>query len=109
MAVRDLYGFMSYDIEAARTMTEQALGLKLVPHDSLYLGGYHYEYQDSDGEYILVRENLDLIDQEPAELAFPEVRILLYIDGSPRAKELEQLLLTKIADIRLLRRQELPE
>jgi|GEM_PF-6951741 hypothetical protein len=39
MRTGDLYGFRHDNPEAARVAVEQALGIKLVAHESLYLGG----------------------------------------------------------------------
>jgi hypothetical protein len=102
MKTFDLYGFNTDDLEAARLAVEQALGIKLVAHESLYFGDY-YRLGRSLEEQFILRRNIDPFDSEPAELKFPQARILLYVDGTERPEEIETLL-ANVPDIVLLRR-----
>jgi hypothetical protein len=56
-------------------------------------------------ENFELRRNVDPLDGEPAEQAFPEIGVLLYVNGTERSRELEQILTTRIAGLRLLRRE----
>jgi len=105
MRTDDLYGFKHDNLEAARIAVEQALGIRLVAHESLYLGGDYYRLGSMREEHFILRRNIDLLDNEPAELEFPEAGILLYVEGTKRSEELEQILTTRIAGLRLLRRK----
>jgi hypothetical protein len=104
MKTNDLYGFSTDDLEATRLAIEQALGIRLVAHESLYLGGDYYRLGHGDEEQFVLRRNIDLLDAEPAELKFPQARILFYVNETERSEEIE-MLLTKLPDITLLRRK----
>lgn len=106
METFDLYGFTHSDLEAARSAIEQALEIKLEPHESFYIGDYYLGIL-SDGEELELRRNVDPLDGEPAEQEFPQIDVLLYIstDRTERSKELEQLLTARIRGLRLLRRK----
>lgn len=106
MKTYDLYGFRHEDLEAARRAVEQALGIRLIAHESSYIGDY-YKLDTMGEESLELRRNIDPLDNEPAELEFPDIGVLLYIHGTERAKELEQMLTTKIPGLCLLRRREL--
>ncbi len=102
MKTYDLYGFTHDDLEAARVAVEQALGIRLEPHESFYIGDY-YRLGTVGEENFELRRNVDPLDGEPAEQAFPEIGVLLYVNGTERSGELEQILSTKIPGLRLLR------
>lgn len=104
MKTYDLYGLSTDDLEAARLAVEQALGIKLVAHESLYFGGDYYRLGRGREEHLILRRNKDSFDAEPAELKFPQARILFYVDGTERSEEIE-MLLTKLPNIALLRRE----
>jgi hypothetical protein len=104
MKTYDLYGFTHDDLEAARVAVEQALGITFEPHYSFYIGDY-YLFEEEGEESFELRRNVDPLDGEPAEQAFPEIGVLLYVNGTERSRELEQILSTKIAGLCLLRRE----
>ncbi len=106
MKTYDLYGFTHNDLEGARILVERALGIRFVPHESSFIGDY-YLFETAGEESFKLRSNVDPLDGEPAELDFPDIGVLLYVDGTERAKELEHRLITNIPGLRLLRREEL--
>lgn len=105
MSTYDLYGFQLDDLEYARAATESALKVEMVPHDSLYLGEY-YLGQMGEAE-IQIRRNLDPLDGELSEREFPNMRILLYVNKTERAKEIGLTLKTLSPELVFLRRKEL--
>jgi hypothetical protein len=107
MKTCDLYGFRNDDLEAAKLAVERSLGVRLAAHESLYLGGNYYRLGGLGGEHFILRRNIDLLDDEPAELEFPEIGILLYVNETEQARDLEQILTAKIEGLLLLRREEL--
>jgi len=107
MKTCDLYGFGNDDLEAAKLAVEQALGIRLTAHESLYFAGNYYRLGRLGEEHFILRRNIDPFDGEPAELEFPEVGILLYVNETERPRELEQILTTKTPGLLLLRRGEL--
>jgi hypothetical protein len=107
MKTFDLYGFRKDNLEDARIAFQQALGVTMVPRDSLYLGGSYYRYASSGQENFMIRRNLDPFDGEPAELDFPDMPVLLYVNETERSRELEQILTTNIPSLVLLRRREI--
>lgn len=106
MPTCDLYGLKVENLESARIMIEQALGFHLAEHESLYLGGSYYRWGNLGQEHFILQRNIDPFDNEPAELEFPEITILLYVNETERPIELEQILTAKIPNIKLLRRKE---
>jgi hypothetical protein len=107
MRTDDLYGFRYDDLETARAAVEHALGIRLAAHESSYFGGDYYRLGRMREEHFILRRNIDLLDNEPAELEFPKMGILLYVEGTERSRELEQILTSKIPGLLLLRRKEL--
>jgi len=103
MKTSDLYGFSTDGLEATRLAIEQALGIRLVAHESLYLGGDYYRLGRGHEEQFVLRRNIDLLDAEPAELKFPQARILFYVNETERPEEIQKLLI-ELPDIALLRR-----
>jgi hypothetical protein len=99
-----LYGFTGLALEKARELVEHALKVKLHAHESFYHGGDYYRLEQEDVTLILQR-NYDCIDDEDfAEPEFPNVEVLLYLDGCERAMELERLLVTRVPEAVFLRR-----
>ena len=106
MKTYDLYGFRHWDLEAARVAVEHALNIRLIPHYSSYIGDY-YRLDTIGEESFELRKNIDPLDNEPAEQEFPEIGVLLYVEGTDRAEEIEHILTTKIPELRLLRRRKI--
>jgi hypothetical protein len=79
----DLYGFASEDLEGIRRALEDALGFRFSPHESSYKGGDYYLREDGE-ERLTLQRNLDLDDGEPAEQSYPDVKTLLYVEGTER-------------------------
>jgi hypothetical protein len=107
MKTCDLYGFSNDNLELVRIEIEQALGLRLAAHESLYHGGDYYRLGSLGQEHFILQRNIDLIDNEPLESEFPEMKVLLYVNETERPEELELLLTTKVTGLQLLRRHEL--
>ena len=70
-----LYGLVTADIEHARAVLEDILGVAFSAHESGYLGDY-YRYA-ADDEELKLRRNVDLLDGEPAERRFAGYPVLL--------------------------------
>lgn len=104
MKVCDLYGFQHDDLENARYSIEDALGVTLTPHESLYYGGLYFRLGRLGEEHLILRRNLDLIDNEPEEQEYPEMEIVLYINETLRSQEIERILSQQVPTIELLRR-----
>jgi hypothetical protein len=90
--VVSLYGYAIDDIELAKVALEKMLGATLSAHDSLYYGGAYYRYGQRGEDTILLRRNIDPIDNEPAELDFPDLPIIVYLDLRSTPGQLERLL-----------------
>ncbi|ABQ90459.1 hypothetical protein RoseRS_2076 [Roseiflexus sp. RS-1] len=106
MKTYDLYGFDHDDLEAARVAVEQALGVQLAPHESLHRGDY-YRLDTVGEENFELQRNFDPFYEEVVEDEFPEISILLYVNGTERPEELERILTARIPNLRLLRRETL--
>jgi hypothetical protein len=105
MKTHDVYAIPANDLEAARAVIETILGITLLPHNSLYIGEY-YLGKLNDEEYQL-RKNLDPMDGEPVDGRFPVTGLLLYVNGTQRAPEIERALLAQMPGVELLSRREL--
>lgn len=105
MNTYDTYGIHSSDLESARQAAELALDVKMVLHESMYVGEY---YLGKVGEEeIQIQRNLDPLDGELVEKDFPDIEILLYVSKTKRPQEVEKLLTAKIPNLVLLKRKEL--
>jgi len=51
--------------------------------------GDYYRLGSMREEHFILQRNVDLLDNDPAELEFPEAGILLYVEGTERSEELE--------------------
>lgn len=103
MSTNQLYGLHVRDLEMARIMVEERLGVELVPHESLYFGGEYYRTGATEGEHYILRKNLDMLDNEPAEPEFPDVGILLYVERTVKPDMIKERLTSLDLGIRLLK------
>jgi len=71
MAIYDLYGSLSADLEEARRLLEVALDIQFAGHESLYQRGDYYRWGKSVEEHFVLKRNVDPFDDEPAEMSFP--------------------------------------
>ena len=108
MSVYDLYGATSDDINKAKVELEEALGLKFEARDSFFLGEYFRSGQQYEADFQL-RFNLDPLDLEPAEMDFPDYRLLLYVNGTCKENEIFGRLQAGAKEFVFLRRKELKE
>jgi hypothetical protein len=100
----DLYGINCASLEEGRLLVEAALAVRLIAHESGYLGGEYYRFVDPNNEVLILQSNVD-IDGERAETEHPEVPFLLYIEGTRRSGELEQRL-ASVPELRHLKHLE---
>lgn len=105
MADYDLYGVNAETLEAARTLITRAIPLCFQLHDSSYVGDYYLASGEGE-ETFKLRENVDPIDGEPAEMDYPGYRFLLYVDDSHRSDTLRQTMFFQ-PHIALLRHESL--
>lgn len=98
----DLYGFKISDIENARQLIEKALNVKFIVHESSYLGDYYKVKLNSNEDYML-QHNFLKHDEDWMEPQFTEYPLLLYINGTSRSEEIEEILKNKISIIHFLR------
>jgi hypothetical protein len=92
MAHFDLYGVEAASLETARSTVEKALGLTFEAHDSSYHGGTYYAAGSRDTEHFILKLNIDLDDNEPAEAAFPKSAALLYVNDTDRSDAIREAL-----------------
>jgi hypothetical protein len=104
MPMNDLYGFPESALETVRASVEQALGIALVKHNTIYRGE-HYVCGECGAETFLLQANWEAIDGELMEDQFPDMGVLLYVHSSDRTTQIERLL-TSRTSARLLARQQ---
>ncbi len=90
MAIYDLYGSILDDIHKAKDILETVFGIKFENRFSEYKGGEYYQWGQTSGEHFILKRNVDPIDGEPAEILFPNYKILLYLNDTPCSKELQE-------------------
>jgi hypothetical protein len=84
---------------------EQALGITLIQYHNQYRGAY-YGFGCINKESFVLQRNWNPLDEEFMEEQFLEMKILLYVNASNRAEELEQLLTMKTTAQLLVRQEE---
>lgn len=102
--ISGVYGFTGLELEQAKTLMEQALDVRLSLHESLYRGGAYYRLVDEDEVELVIQRNYDCLDEELTESEFPEITVLLYLDGAGRAEALNYRLERDVKAAVLLRR-----
>ena len=107
MAIYDLYGFLSDDIDGARRFLEASLGIKFEIRDSDYQGGEYYKWGKTGDENFVLKRNVDIIDGEPAEMSFPVHQILFYVNDTARSADLQEKMNQGAKDFALLRHEDL--
>ncbi|EIF8787542.1 hypothetical protein R2917_004638 [Salmonella enterica] len=93
MSYYDLYGFSGSNLSEARELLESILNIVFCERDSTYHGGVYYLSGDKKYEHFILKENIDLFDNEPDEIDYPEYNYLLYINGTSRSSELKHEIL----------------
>src|SRR5690349_8437893 len=107
MAVYDLYGFLSDDIDGARSLLEAFLGIRFEVRDSDDQGGGYFQWGKTSGEHFVLKWNVDPIDGEPAEMPFPDHKILFYVNDTLRSADLQEKINQKMKSCSLLRHEDL--
>ncbi len=104
MKADDIYGIPNDDIEATRLAIEGIIGVKLKSRESLYHGGDYYRWSGEGDESIILKRNIDLIDDELVEPEHSEMKLVLLVEGSKRYTVLEHLLISRLEGVQLLKR-----
>lgn len=107
MAVYDLYGCMSDDIDGARSLLETSLGIQFESRDSDYQGGDYLQWGKTSHEHFVLKRNVDPIDGEPAEISFPMHQILFYVNDTSRSEELQKKINQEAKSFALLRHEDI--
>lgn len=110
MAVFDLYGSGSDDIDRACKDIENALGVTFTARESVYQGGLYYSYRphgDSGAEKFTLKRNVDPFDDEPVESEFPDAKLLLYVSYTSRASYIQMQLTNGATGFTLLKHKTL--
>lgn len=107
MAIYDLYGSVSGDINEAKELVESALGVKFDLRESEYQGGEYFQWGATVGEHFVLKQNVDPVDGGVAELSFPTYSILLYLNDTPRSRELQEKIRQESGNFLLLRHEDL--
>lgn len=83
-----LFGIAGRDIEAARQAVEAALGIRMAPHESMYLGGDYFRSGSSDAENFILQNNFNMFEGEWTKPAHSAYKVLLYANKTTRGAEL---------------------
>jgi len=107
LAIYDLYGFLSVDIEGAKNLLEISLGIQFEVRNSDYQGGEYYKWGKTGDENFVLKRNVDPIDGEPAEMSFPAHQILFYVNDTSRSADLQERIHQEAKSFVLLRHEDL--
>ncbi|MES2349852.1 MAG: hypothetical protein V4641_20000 [Pseudomonadota bacterium] len=107
MAIYDLYGFLSSDIDRARNLLEASLDIKFEVRDSDYQGGEYFQWGKTSNEHFVLKRNVDSIDGKPAEISFPDHPVLFYVHDTQRSDELQARISQGAEHFDLLRHEDL--
>lgn len=94
MSYYDLYGFSGSHLREARELLQSMLNIDFCERDSTYHGGVYYLSGDKKCEYFILKENIDLFDNEPDEKDYSEYNYLLYINDTHRSSDLMHKILS---------------
>jgi hypothetical protein len=83
-----LFGVRTETVEAARVAVERTLHVTLEERESSHYGGVYFRFNGPDLQELVLQENVEIPEMEPAEEEFPEHRYLLYVSGFPEASPL---------------------
>ena len=104
--VYELYGTAIASLERARSVVEEAVQIRLEPHESGYRCGNYYRFGDVGDEHFILQLNFDEIDGEWTEPEHTEYPLILYVNESERSDQIAEQLGNQSL-FKLLRRQEL--
>lgn len=80
-----IFGIQHKCIEKINQVIQVVLGIRLESHHSIYRGGVYYNYENNEGESIIVQHNREF-DDEIAEEQYPNLNILVIIEGTDKAE-----------------------
>lgn len=101
----DVYGIKEGSLEETRAAIEQVVGVRFVLHESDYYGGDYYRTSNLGEEHFILLNNFNPFDKEWIEEEFSEYKIILYVNETIRAREIEKLLTNSTPEASLLRRE----
>lgn len=95
MSAYDLCGFRLSHISHAKILLKSLLGLQFLSRESDYQGRNYFQCRKNGGEYFLLKNNINLIGGESAEMAFHNHRILLYVNDNLQSSNLKKKIKSK--------------
>jgi hypothetical protein len=107
MAIYDLYGFLSIDIDEAKNLLEAAINIKFEARESSYQGGNYFRSGKTSHEHFVLKRNIDPYDDEPAEMSFPEYPTLFYVNDTLRSDDLQEKMARRAESFVLLRHEDI--
>jgi hypothetical protein len=87
-----LFGIVGENLDTARQAVEAALGIRMVLHDSMYLGGDYFRFDSSDAEEFILQNNFNTFEDEWTEPAHSSYKVLLYASRTTRGAEIRNAL-----------------
>ncbi len=104
MSTQDLYGSRSDDLETARVLAENALGIELDSRNSSYRGGDYYCKNLGNKDEILLQTNSDGEEGGWAEEDHKNFGVLLRLYSPEHGDEYKNILADKDCNFILLER-----
>lgn len=81
MTVSALFGVKASTLEGARALAERTLGVVLEERESSDRGGVYLKFRGQALQAVFLQENIEVPENEPAEVDFPQYQYLLYVSG----------------------------
>ena len=94
MSTMDVYGFAHEDLEAARSVVESTLSIRLEETEESSPGGSYYRWYVPDGPCVQIRSNSGSSLRsggDPAQPWHPAYGVLLFVHGPARESVTERL------------------
>jgi hypothetical protein len=84
MLVSVLFGVRAATFEQARVAVEQTLDISLEERESSHYGGNYFRFHGPELQELILQENIEVPEMEPAEEEFSDQHYLLYLSGFPK-------------------------
>lgn len=87
-----MFGFRAGDLIEIRSLVEERLGIKLLPHESSFHAGEYFRSGLPGNENFILQNNYDAADSDWTVPNHMDLPILLFVNETTRSTEIEEAL-----------------